>query len=742
MSIKLELKNFRCHKDKTFSFEPQGLALLEGKSGQGKSTILESIYFALYGDIKKPYTFGTTTCSVKLVINGLNITRTCRPNRLVVVQENTTYTDTAAQHVINDVFMNKHEFLASSYIKQKSNSSIISMTPTEQVNFIKNIAFNTDVNTKIKMSIKELIKEAKLDSAKLDTEIKISEKQTEELKKGKNFNIKTDPIPEKNKFQQEHSKLKQAIEKAKILKNQKEKELQKNQKIKNNYSKDIKEKQRLEEDLEKLRESILKIKDTPQEESLELLEEELEEMTNKYNSILEYNFYLEEKQKYEEDALEYFGDLDDEYQELLNQQPDENYYNEILKQNEQYILKKNLQEKVDDLISKFSKKLNKKINPKQLLTYMMKFQKIYTCPCCSKNLILENDMLVKTAKKSLENSQDFTKEIDLLRKYTEIKDAKNCEKEIFQYKTNQKRISELEEILEDRILPKNLSEQYDKLQEINQKDFDHEDTDLLNQQIQEKQQYLEEQWKIKSNKHLLEKEFELKSKRLMELSEIEIVDIDTLSQELLKISDTIVSLQEKNNLYNKRLSQQKEYENFVKHQQDVKKWNEKLKEAQTKKQHLDKKIVDLTILRDRSNEAEILALDSIVENINTHAKFYLDQMFTIDPIVVRIENHKQTAKDIKCKLNTFIQYKGSEYDNVDQLSGGERQKCELAFELAVNTIMNSRILMLDECINNLDADVNTEIVQLLSDYAKEQNKLVIVVSHECVNGLFDITYKA
>jgi hypothetical protein len=28
-------------------------------------------------------------------------------------------------------------------------------------------------------------------------------------------------------------------------------------------------------------------------------------------------------------------------------------------------------------------------------------------------------------------------------------------------------------------------------------------------------------------------------------------------------------------------------------------------------------------------------------------------------------------KDVKCKMNVFIQYKGVEYDSIDALSGGE-----------------------------------------------------------------------
>ena len=183
-----------------------------------------------------------------------------------------------------------------------------------------------------------------------------------------------------------------------------------------------------------------------------------------------------------------------------------------------------------------------------------------------------------------------------------------------------------------------------------------------------------------------------------------------------------------------------QYQAYINYMENIEKWRG---ESQTQNKSLKEKEIlytDLLTLREKSNQAEILALESIVENINEFSKYYLDIMFA-DPIIVRIENYKQTKKDLKCKMNVYIQYKGSDYESIDQLSGGERQKCELAFELAVNSIMNSKILMLDECINNLDAEINTEILQILSEYTRDNDKLVIVVSHECVKGLFDTIYK-
>ena len=43
--------------------------------------------------------------------------------------------------------------------------------------------------------------------------------------------------------------------------------------------------------------------------------------------------------------------------------------------------------------------------------------------------------------------------------------------------------------------------------------------------------------------------------------------------------------------------------------------------------------------------------------------------------------------------------------------------------------------MLDECLNNLDSDVNMETIIHLRELAKD--KLIFVSSHEAVKGTFD-----
>ena len=133
-------------------------------------------------------------------------------------------------------------------------------------------------------------------------------------------------------------------------------------------------------------------------------------------------------------------------------------------------------------------------------------------------------------------------------------------------------------------------------------------------------------------------------------------------------------------------------------------------------------------------EAEILALEKTLTNINEHAKVYLETMSDI-PISVRLENHKADKKDTKLKMNVVVIKHGKTYNSVDELCGGESQTCNLAFLLAVNAMVNSPLLILDECLNFLDGGANMEILTYLRGVADK--RLVLVVSHEAIKGSFD-----
>ena len=141
-----------------------------------------------------------------------------------------------------------------------------------------------------------------------------------------------------------------------------------------------------------------------------------------------------------------------------------------------------------------------------------------------------------------------------------------------------------------------------------------------------------------------------------------------------------------------------------------------------------------------TQEAEVRAVSRVIHLINSAAHVYLAQMFD-DPITVRMSTSRKLVNGkTKFQITSVVEYGGQLYPKgVKSLSGGERQRCNLAFILAVNDLVGGKFLFLDECLNHLDAEVNTDILTRLRQAVGQ--KTVLVVSHEAVRGVFDSIVK-
>ncbi len=89
---------------------------------------------------------------------------------------------------------------------------------------------------------------------------------------------------------------------------------------------------------------------------------------------------------------------------------------------------------------------------------------------------------------------------------------------------------------------------------------------------------------------------------------------------------------------------------------------------------------------------------------------------------------------MKPSIQTEIQFKGNEM-KLDGLSGGEQARVVVAFNLALCEILASPIIMLDEVTANLDADLTETIYDTIK--ASTDNKIVLAVAHQCIDGTFD-----
>lgn len=275
------------------------------------------------------------------------------------------------------------------------------------------------------------------------------------------------------------------------------------------------------------------------------------------------------------------------------------------------------------------------------------------------------------------------------------------------------------------------------------KNFKPRDVNKIQEHIDTITSKLEEAWRTRSEfsslrravkerenkltlikKRTINKRYLSKDQRTLKMVEDELQHSQT---EFVNITEKLSSLREILSIITDYDSYQKDLLRL----QELQERREKLKE---KLQQAEKDVEGALGLEQAGKEAEILAMKNTISSINSHAKKYLDVLFE-EPITVKLKSSKLTAKgDHRYQMNTVVTYRGED-TSISDLSGGESQKCELAFLLAVNDMIGSKFVLLDESLSGLNQDVNTETMSYLQRICGD--RLIIVTAHRVVEGVFD-----
>lgn len=835
--MKIVLKNFRCHKNATFEIPDQGLIALSGPSSAGKSTILTAITYAFYGKIpgknKKPHR--SKSAKVQVEYQGMTITRISKPKSIsVAVVENegdeaVEYEGDAAESVIvNTLSMNYEEFLAGAYIVQRSNASVLSMTPTEQISFVEILA-ETQRVSEFKELVKEKIKEIKNLKLKNQGEIESLQVQLDEK-----YSEASEEIPETPKeildgFDPEKAreKIKKLEASLKAIQNTLGKlsaslvEARESEKEKILVEKKI---STVETEIKQLYGILAKIKGSPTKESINKMENTVKDTEAQIKIYESGVAAFKEKRKLEEAVQDFIVSSEatlslkepcPTLEEILELETASTEAETIKKDYEVKLTNFNFEKERKETARGDLRLIFKEIkqilptakdvkSPGKMLEILKKLVKNQrhknhvnvSCPLCQGNLfydpttseLLENTVedvekdgdTIEDANITLEVLEGFAEKINVSSKilntpYSAPDPGLRPEDPMISYKTllKTKRSREdylalqkqIESAKDGEGLPplltrmkarveKALSDFYDsesaypgeRFRNDNPgTDWDMEsleacivDTSKNLDDAKTKLSKAREIFSIRAEHSSVIKTKEgtlsnlcTKLKKLGESSKSRDLEaeISKKTQLLMTTQNSISSLRDV-------LDSIADYETYQAYLASVEELTNRISAANETSLELDSRMEGFLGLSEAGRESEIVSLEKTVNSINEHAKIYLEQMFEQVPLV-RLEcvkNVKSTKSD-KLQMNTSIHHKGEKYESIEELSGGERQRCDIAFLLAVSDIVGSRILLLDECLNNLNEEINTETLTMIKEMCAD--KLIIVVSHEAVKGIFD-----
>ena len=673
--MKIKLTNYGCYSKKSYTFD-NNFTLLNGKNGSGKSTVFHAICYALYGK-HKSVKYGCTSSTVEVINSDCRIIRTSKPVKLKYITDK-EYEGDKAQAMIEQYYgMNWEQFNLCAWINSTEKASIATITPMERYNVIRTMVCN---------NVETLA----------DVE-KISRKETE-LEKSY------------NELRQECAMYEE------MIKDFDDFEKPSDVEIPDDIDIQIEE---LESQLDELRNTMSKsdiekrindIKERPQ----------LVDKLQHYKALLNYeNKVLAQRRNAEEFAelrKRYFKDIQDRLDKNRKK------LNSIDVDN----LKLRMQENTQRMIARDRKNPYWDKDPKdiallldnsmkELVTPQMRntYQK---CPHCDKSVCIDGNTVLPWNRKYANSGDYLTQEqLEYLQELSELEyPYSNTDAEFNELSTLKNSITEYTKILQGEILSS-------ELVRLNKS---------IGSNIRKPSNY---------SKYTI-RELEGKIEELhIQIGGIDEESSDEL-QTLHKMLKSNASKMDVNTIKS-RLSKLRELQSIHKSQIQYNVVKNKLQNIQSKlhksEKELDAVIRDknaIQILKTRQKEAEILSMQNILNTINAYSKKYLDMFFT-NNITVNISMIKKTAKTTKMSLEMNCEYNGYTYTDIRNFSQGELIKINLAFIFALNQLSNSKFLLLDEVMSNIDKDLIGDIYEIIREISRDRQ--ILVIDHNAVEGSFD-----
>lgn len=787
--MRITLKNFRCYRNKTFEIPDSGLVLISGDSGAGKSTLLNAIFFALFGKVRKPYSFGTRTCTVELEFRNLHIVRSRSPNTLLV----NDYQGDEAEGVIQDLLgLTYHEFIASSYIQQKLQCSILSLASTEKLKLIEKIAFANLPLDEYKKRILEAVRERNHAFIKVQTELEFAEKELDahpeptEVKK---------PVNDIEKWEKVIGQLTTLITKYEKKVDDQQILVQKARDYERLVERLLQEEENEEErkrDLTSKKELILS-KILLTEEEVETMTEQIAQTRNHKKFAALSSQYQERKKELDEMKNKEREQLVNEIEEVRLSLDETDYSTEIstieeqissaTETNRQHLERQNVMKELSSLPVVSENEVEELKNKKRVLTSELERCKIgcqvQECPKCSTPLRVDDGQIVPGEK------VDYHREVDAVENELDTTKKQLLRKKIA-FDKREKVLSKLEDLPEIEPIPntelKKMKTRLESLRDLESKQREaqtrlqklelrqksgkwsipiqslEKKVTLLKKQIDHirpdgevnvltDDEIISYEETIRQFHSMTEKVTEIdlqmtKESRSLEQARKELdgieqqpaVDIVELGLEGLKAK--LDEYRSKRDHHLKTQPKIEKYRTYLRELAEFDKWADRVDELDEDFAEAEARLRAANILKEKSLYADAMVITSTVESINNYAQTFMDYMFDV-PMVVELSPYRETKqkKEIKPQISTRISYQGEDYDELTQLSGGEADRVSLAFLLALNSMFSSPILMLDESLSSLDAETCTDILERMKEIA--DNRLILVVSHQIHTGVFD-----
>jgi DNA repair exonuclease SbcCD ATPase subunit len=728
--MKLVLQNFRCYKGKhEFIFDDEGMTLISGGSGVGKTTLLMAIYFAITGNCPpKVVSDGCDSCSVSLTFvsfvstthSEITITRTRRPNRVVVVSGTTYLEDDLAQQYIYRHFGRFFEI--TSYVQQQYQKTFLYQSPTEKLEILEKLCFDEEfkpeeIKQKCSNHYKKLTHEHISLKSRYDTLVHlIQQTETQTL---------PEPIDKPCPSQLEQFKTKQT--ELQSLEQQYYTQLRVYTQVEEYQTRLVELEQEYKQHKQQRDQRKAHVYPTRNNNSanhIEYTERQLQDHLHAQKQLNQLEKHISQdiwKKHSKTDCEELIAD----------------YERDIQYHKEYQTIQQRIQEclKIDEQSQSVSRKKQNLLDA---------FEGQFECPECHTHLCLLNNELVHSTDSTGSKSNPYiptTQKRKLIRELDQQLEQYQKQLQSFEHYKNKK--TEIEKYIDPTENVSDLEQDYQWIRQYYQTNLDYASKQQL---VEQQRKHIQEQIiphldSETAHAYLehMAQEKRLKDKIQYVESQLETLKIQNPRQQNTTSMLDIQNIKSQIELYTRRIAeytqQQHDYEMY---QLKLAQYN-KFKEQQNQAQQLEKELQSLEqkmtatlelkqlILR---TESEII--DQKILDISKCVNEYLSNIFT-EPITVELKTIKKTqTQNEKVQIQLEVYYKNMKCD-VSLLSGGEQARMNLAFILAFASIFKSPLLLLDECTSHLDQDLTEIVIEHIHSIGIPK---IILIAHQIVEGNF------
>ena len=198
-----------------------------------------------------------------------------------------------------------------------------------------------------------------------------------------------------------------------------------------------------------------------------------------------------------------------------------------------------------------------------------------------------------------------------------------------------------------------------------------------------------------------------------------------------KEEESIGDLEERRDKLNEVINDLDKFKIFLDIDEKRKKLNEFKEEN---KQFLKKREICFEIKK-IINEESASTFENLIGNFNDSLNEIVGEIFEDIHITLGMFKKLKAKGELKPQFNMKVMLKGNEYDNLNFLSGGEKDRLSIALTLTLSTLLNNPIIMFDESMSSLDEEMRERCLDLIKKYASD--KILINICHSTIEGYYD-----